>query len=160
MNRLSTWWHHRSRRGKIITATVVAFVVLGMLGSATRPSPPAAASRAPKLVASATVSPTAIIASVPPETSPTLQAQGSRPVTRADWGAGWPLTVDAGTLRCETGRAVVFQTPDGTKYALNGIASANPKYKDLEPIWATDPSGLTPKMDIGPLIQAGLALCP
>ena len=81
-------------------------------------------------------------------------------VSRADYGDAWPLTVESGVVRCDLGHAVVFHAPDGTDYALNGIAMAEPeKYKDLHPIWADDPGGIAPKLSIGPLIELGLNLC-
>ena len=86
--------------------------------------------------------------------------QSFRAVTRADFGDDWPLTVESGTLRCEGGGAgigaVVFVAPDGTEYGVNGLAS---DYTDIDAIWADDPSGLVPKLSIGPLIEAGLELC-
>lgn len=80
----------------------------------------------------------------------------SRVVSRADYGASWPLTVDGGTLRCEGAGAVVFVGPDGTEYGVNGLAA---QYADIGPIWAADPTGIAPKMDIGTLIQDGRKLC-
>lgn len=76
-------------------------------------------------------------------------------VSRAMLGAAWPLTVEDGVLRCERGSAVVFRT-GGVDYGLNGAAAA---FADIDPIWAADPSGVTPKKNIGPLIDRGLALC-
>lgn len=76
-------------------------------------------------------------------------------VTRAQFGTAWPLTVDAGDLRCEGG-AIVFRSPDGRDYGVNGLAST---YADIGPIWAVDPSGQSPKISISPLIEAGQKLC-
>lgn len=92
----------------------------------------------------------------PAATIGTMDAR-ERAVTSADFDV-WPLTVDDGVLRCDPGRAVVFEVGDKV-YALNGIATADPKYEALDPIWAADPTGNAPKMDIGPLVDAGLALC-
>lgn len=52
----------------------------------------------------------------------------------------------------------MFVAPDGTDYGLNGTAM-DFGHKDIEPIWADNPTGLTPKLSIGPLIEAGLKLC-
>lgn len=84
-------------------------------------------------------------------------AEVGEPVSRADFGDDWPLTVDTGELRCEGASAVVFVV-DGTEYGVNGSA-LSAGYPEIDPIWADDPSGNAPKMDIGPLIQAGLELC-
>jgi hypothetical protein len=77
-------------------------------------------------------------------------------IRRSDLGDDWPLTVESGTLRCEGAGAVVFKAPDGTEYALNGLAA---EYPDIGPIWAADPTGQTSKLDIGPLITEGQRLC-
>ena|SRR5437660_8134727 len=83
-------------------------------------------------------------------------AGSSVQVTRADFGDAWPLTVDGGTLACEGAGAVTF-TVGGTTYAVNGMASGNGQWPDIDPIWAKGSD--TPKKDIGPLIDRGLQLC-
>ena len=75
-------------------------------------------------------------------------------VSRAAFGDDWPLTVADGVLRCE-GAAVIFRT-GGTDYGVNGAAA---RFADIDPIWADDPSGVSPKKSIGPLIERGLTLC-
>jgi hypothetical protein len=80
-------------------------------------------------------------------------------VSKADMGSDWPLTVDSGTLHCDA-LAVTFEAPDGTEYALNGVARDQTDLPDIEPIWAPDPeSGGGLKKSIGPLIDRGLELC-
>jgi hypothetical protein len=79
-------------------------------------------------------------------------------VSSGQYGSKWPLTVDHGKLRCEGDIEVIFTAPDGTEYGVNGTALDH-GFKDIHPIWAVDPSGLTPKKDIGPLIDKGLSLC-
>lgn len=78
--------------------------------------------------------------------------------------AKWPLTVERGQLRCIGSRgagAVVFLTPDGTNYAVNGTAKTQlPDVAEIDAIWANDRSlGAGLKKDIGPLIERGLKLC-
>ncbi len=70
----------------------------------------------------------------------------------------WPLTVERGTLDCEPANRVIF-TAGGTTYAVNGTAKGAGEWPDIDPIWADDSSGLGLKVDIGDLIDAGLALC-
>ena len=86
----------------------------------------------------------------------------SETIARASLGSAWPLTVDSGELRCQAGNAVIFKTPGGSEYAVNG-AAADAGYADIRPIWAanTDPStsDFIPKIAITPLIDAGLKLC-
>lgn len=82
-------------------------------------------------------------------------------VEPADFDEPWPLTVDGGTLRCEPPSAVVFTAPDGTEYAVNGMAESQ-DYADIEPIWRDDPdppAGADLKVSIHPLIEAGLDMC-
>lgn len=81
------------------------------------------------------------------------------PVSQAEFGDAWPLTIDRGTLRCEPPGAVVFQASDGSDYGVNGIALSQ-GYPEIDPIWADDPDPLVPKKSIGPLLDRGLALCP
>lgn len=90
-----------------------------------------------------------------------------RHVTRADFGDAWPLTVEAGTLQLR-GKSVVFLT-DRKVYAVNGTAKADrhwildqPRYVPIDEIWADAPNppglDLRFKVNMGPLIKAGLAL--
>jgi hypothetical protein len=73
-------------------------------------------------------------------------------------GKKWPLTVDSGTVACESGHRVTF-TSAGKTYALNGTAKGDGRWADIGPIWADDGSGMGLKVDIGDLIDAGLARC-
>ncbi|MFN8169291.1 MAG: DUF2511 domain-containing protein [Candidatus Nanopelagicales bacterium] len=90
-------------------------------------------------------------------------ASGSstKEVTKADFGAAWPLTVDGGTLACNGsgGVGVVTITVDGTVYALNGTAKGQKAGIDIAPIWAADPDIQGAKKNIGVLIDEGLKLC-
>ena len=77
----------------------------------------------------------------------------------------WPLTVPDGLLQCESlvigglpVERVTFTAPDGTAYAVNGHA-LDAGYPDIDPIWKADPTGVAPKVVIGPLISKGLHLC-
>lgn len=87
-------------------------------------------------------------------------------VTRADFGAKWPFTVDGGTLRCERG-SVTF-TAAGKTYALNGTARgerAKRGWLEADAILADDPAlvrigdGGYTKMSTQPLIDRGLQIC-
>lgn len=82
-------------------------------------------------------------------------APETRQVSTADFGDGWPLTVESGLLRCRAG-AVTFET-GGRVYAVNGRAMSDTRNLDIGRIWA--PGFDTPKKSIGPLLAAGLALC-
>lgn len=82
-------------------------------------------------------------------------------VSRPEYGAGWPLTVESGALRCESdyGSAVVIVV-NNVKYALNGRARGQidrTGWRDSrEIVRKTEVGSLA---DVGPLIDRGLALC-
>ncbi len=79
-------------------------------------------------------------------------------VSKAGFGDNWPLTVDSGELACE-GNAVTFKAPDGTRYAVNGTAQGSTGLPEIDPIWADNPDTTGLKINIGPLIDAGLEVC-
>ena len=82
-------------------------------------------------------------------------------VSRDEVGAGWPLTVESGTLRCEGSErfgAIVFTDPDGNEYAVNGVAKGD-GFAPIDPVWRDDPELAGLKVPLGPLIERGLALC-
>ena len=87
-----------------------------------------------------------------------LAACGGQEVSRADYGSSWPLTVESATLFCA--EDAVWVLIDGDRYALNGWART---YKDLpalpRSLWRDNPAIPGLKIDIGVLIDAGLALC-
>jgi hypothetical protein len=89
-------------------------------------------------------------------------APGAMQVRAEEYGDAWPLTIDEGVLSCDADR-VVFTAPDGAVYALNGLAETHADqegWSDVDPIWADNPSDSGgPKLNIGPLIDDGLALC-
>lgn len=62
-------------------------------------------------------------------------------VTAAEFGDKWPLTVDRGYVY-SVGMAAIFETTDGTKYALNGFASSNYGYPYTWDIQLEDKSHL------------------
>lgn len=67
------------------------------------------------------------------------QTSDPRFVSRQDFeraGKRWPLTVEAGTLGCsEPARWIEV---GGLRYGLNGFATEERGYKEIEPIWARD----------------------
>jgi hypothetical protein len=88
-------------------------------------------------------------------------------MTAAEFGEAWPLTVDSGTVACEGSEGVglvTFTAPDGTVYAVNGLAQGfadGRGWHDIEAIWRADPavaSGSV-RIDIGPILDRGLELC-
>jgi hypothetical protein len=69
----------------------------------------------------------------------------------------WPLTVDWGILHCRD-QAVTFVTA-GRTYAVNGTALTWELGEEIYPIWAENPEIDGLRINIGPLIDAGLDLC-
>lgn len=63
----------------------------------------------------------------------------------------------SGELECVKGFGVVIHVGD-TTYAVNGGA-IDLGYKRIDPIWRPDPTVAGLKVDMGPLISAGRALC-
>lgn len=89
-----------------------------------------------------------------PTDGPTFEAKSNpQPVTAADFGHSWALTVDKGNVSCETNGggdpALRFTAPDGTAYALNNV-EANAK---LPPI--TDIA----KGSVGTLLSFSFYVC-
>lgn len=82
----------------------------------------------------------------------------TKAVTRGDYPATWPLTVDAGTLECIDGGKVTIKI-GSIRYALNGTARTDNTLEPVDPIWADDPHTPGLKLSIGPLIADGLKLC-
>jgi hypothetical protein len=93
----------------------------------------------------------------------------SQEVSRAKFHRQWPFTISRGTLICDGSGgmgAVVLKTPDGTTYAINGIARGERyTYDGSRPvdfehrIWRNDPHDRGLKVDVGPIIAEGLSLC-
>lgn len=110
------------------------------------------------LLTTACSSDTAGPGGTPTKSAPSETSRNPGLITRADFGADWPLTVDEGVLTCEGAGAVYF-TGEGTRYAVNGLARTQKDAPDIDPIWADDPSVEGLKKDIGPLIDRGLELC-
>ncbi|MCU1508254.1 MAG: hypothetical protein JWQ12_519 [Glaciihabitans sp.] len=83
-----------------------------------------------------------------------------------DYGDKWPLSVPFAVVSCKSlvagGRSlqvVTLETPDGVTYAVNGTAKSHTTFPSIQPIWADDPNVDGLKIDISPIIDAGLALC-
>lgn len=82
------------------------------------------------------------------------------------FGDDWPLTVPYAVVHCKditvSGNqlnVVTLDAPDGTRYAVNGTAQDQTTYPGIDPIWAPDPSVDGLKINISPVIDAGLELC-
>ncbi|WP_235683318.1 DUF2511 domain-containing protein [Mycolicibacterium fluoranthenivorans] len=99
-------------------------------------------------------------------TPPSTPSGGSnRPaglVERETWTDGpWPFTVDSATLFCTSGAGGDRLTVVANRemYALNGTAKSSGLYPPFDAIWADDSNADGLKVNIGPMIDHGLALC-
>ena len=108
--------------------------------------------------------------------SPKVESTNERTITRDEFGHAWPFTVAEGELGCERG-AVTFEAR-GTTYAVNGTAGSR-GFDRIDPIWKYDDSlaeqyaeetditleeaikalGTRLRVNIGPIVDAGLELC-
>jgi len=79
-------------------------------------------------------------------------------VTESEYGDKWPLTVDSGEIECIDDYFIVFHVTNGKTYALNGAATSR-GFPEIDPIWRDNPNLPGIKINIGPLIGRGLALC-
>ncbi|WP_083421673.1 DUF2511 domain-containing protein [Mycobacterium ulcerans] len=102
-----------------------------------------------------------------PATTSTPISGSNRPaglVERKTWTDGrWPFTVDSATLFCtkpagpQSERVTVVANHE--MYALNGTAQDANLWPAFDPIWRDDPIAPGMKINIGPMIERGLALC-
>ena len=83
-----------------------------------------------------------------------------------EFGDDWPLTTPYVVAHCDKISAggmhlqvVTIDAPDGMTYAANGTAKDHTDYPALDPIWADDPDVDGLKINISPIIDAGIALC-
>jgi hypothetical protein len=111
-------------------------------------------------------------------------ADGGRRLTKAEFGEKWPLSVDEGVVRCLAMSVVVFEA-NGKTYAVNGTAKGLAKergFLSIDSIWLEDPKftemakeiaasqgrplvdvmkemGPPSRINIGPILDSGIALC-
>jgi hypothetical protein len=106
--------------------------------------------------------------SAPPSasSSPTRVSSNEIEISREEYGAAWPFTVDRGILKgVRVGKtsdgsplAHLTFTAQGKVYAVNGLARGTKKYAEIEDIWAANPEIPGTRIDIGPIIDRGLKL--
>lgn len=83
-------------------------------------------------------------------------------VEQETWTDGpWPFTSDRATLNCTKGaegeRVTVIANQE--MYALNGTAKSANLWPDFDVIWRDDSNTPGMKVNIGPMLDRGLALC-
>lgn len=84
-------------------------------------------------------------------------------ITKVEYGADWPYTVDSGALYCDPPGSNVVMESDGKVYALNGRAMGNATERGYlnarETITLRDEYGYFTVGDAGKIISRGLAMC-
>lgn len=98
----------------------------------------------------------------------------SRVIRQRDFGDDWPFTVDGGVVTCRghaVGVGVVRFITNGTVYSINGatkltgsndfppVDAAMADSADIKEIWAANPAIPGLRMDLGPVLDRGLAMC-
>ena len=112
--------------------------------------------------------------------SQAAEVVGSRKITAREFQKPWPFTVPQGTVSCDSRGAITF-TAGGKTYGINGLAKGV-GYLSPEPIWKQSPDyeknveeyskilniskeevratmGSPTRISIGPILNAGSALC-
>ena len=81
----------------------------------------------------------------------------------ADYGDRWPLTIPEVQIECLFGSAVVVtDRSTGQRYAVNGTALSQLERLNavrVDAVWKPDPDLPGLKVNISPLLDAGLRLC-
>jgi hypothetical protein len=87
-------------------------------------------------------------------------APESRGVAATNYPDGeWPLSAKYGTVRCDGG-SVIFRSRSGKDYAVNGTAlTQHPEMARIREIWLPNPDIPGTKVNISPVLDAGLNLC-
>lgn len=85
------------------------------------------------------------------------EESGIKKISKIDFGENWPFSVEKGILKCEQPGIVTFKV-NNIEYAVNGLADTK-GYTDIRPIWLDSPNLYQPKINIAPIINAGLELC-
>jgi len=84
-------------------------------------------------------------------------------ITKAEYGADWPYTVDSGLLHCDPPGSNVVLKAEGKVYALNGRAMGNATERGYlnarDTITLRDDNGYFTIGNVGKIIDRGLAMC-
>ncbi len=95
--------------------------------------------------------------------SPLAIAAPPKLIDAESYGEAWPFTFEEAHLQCYPGKAVVVSDAEtGRSYPLNGPATSKAGQLGLEPleqVWLDNPTIPGTKVNVGPVIQEGLALC-
>ncbi|WP_445115001.1 DUF2511 domain-containing protein [Acinetobacter sp. WZC-1] len=78
-------------------------------------------------------------------------------VVNNQFGENWAFSVEYGMIECKPGQQVIFTTPAGESYALNGVANKN--YPRINPVWIDNQNIPGTKVSLSPFIEIGLKQC-
>lgn len=97
---------------------------------------------------------------------------GTITIYREDMGEEWPLTIERGYLHCHcvdrdspfskcvNGAVTIHDPLERVTYAVNRVPVPNyVSGADIEPVRRTEQGDRAAKLDLGPLLDRGLALC-
>ncbi|MEM7549273.1 MAG: DUF2511 domain-containing protein [Bacteroidota bacterium] len=93
--------------------------------------------------------------------APISSSKASKILTKVDFekqGFVWALKPDEGYIKCRD-NAIYFETVNGVKYGLNGIATKSKGYKSVDPIWLLNEKLPGTKLSIVDMIDFGLKKC-
>jgi len=95
--------------------------------------------------------------------APLALAAPPKLISAEEFGAAWPFVPEEMHLQCLPGKAVVVTDPEtGRMYGLNGPANGKARQLGLDPleqVWAESSSIPGSRVNVGPVIEAGLKLC-
>lgn len=97
--------------------------------------------------------------------STAFAAEVSKELDYLSFGEDWPLTFQKAKVSCINKRFVfVYNTDTDDRYPVNGNAKnavqvGKMEGEDLATVWADNPDYKGLKKNIGPILDAGLALC-
>lgn len=140
----------------VLGALILLVIVAGGCGQHEPQSVPVTGSTRTSMISSIATSTTSS-SPMPVVTTSHVSTRAPGEVRRDDFGEKWPLTVDAGIVRCNNG-AVTFAA-GGVSYDVNGTAMTRNRGRKIDEIWAANPTVSGLKIDISPILDLGLKLC-
>lgn len=95
--------------------------------------------------------------------APLALAAPPKLISAEDFDDAWPFVPEEMHLQCLPGRAVVVTDPEtGRMYGVNGAANAKARQLGLDPldqVWTENAAIPGTKVALGPVLEAGLAIC-
>lgn len=81
-------------------------------------------------------------------------------ITKEELGNKWPFSIEKGYVYKTDANHLIFETEDGTKYAVNGMArnwlkSSKYNYKDIEEIWLIEDKEASSRKSLEDIFEIG-----